>query len=133
MWLPCAQRKLVEGEMAAGCLIKQGGIFPVSVNSAVTNLTRVLIEQRKLVEEEIPQVASSSKAVLQLVRLTRDEVGFRPVPLVGLSLDQATPSDIAATVHISQTGLFNTFTPMTDGKTSFVVCFPVFWIDGMSD
>eukprot|EP00884_Botryococcus_braunii_P023077 jgi/Botrbrau1/9453/Bobra.0252s0074.1 len=41
------------------------------------------IEQlNKLVQEEIPKIASATRALLQIVRLTKEEVGFRPVPIV---------------------------------------------------
>ena len=46
---------------------------------------------------------------LNVVRLTGDEVEFRPVPLVG-DMAETSPTEVAAAVGVRQSGPYNSFT-----------------------
>ena len=77
------------------------------------------LAQRSLLEEAaVAEVEEKSMAQLLILRLNREELGFRPVPLVG-NLADATPEAIEEPPSTSQTGPFNEFT--TGVKQRWVV------------
>ena len=59
--------------------------------------------------------------ILSIVRLTGDEVEFRPLPLVGV-MAETSSSKVAAAVGVRQSGPYNSFTlsPESAGQ-EFVV------------
>ncbi|KAK9807048.1 hypothetical protein WJX72_012001 [[Myrmecia] bisecta] len=79
------------------------GLELASSDSAVAKLA-ALVEQAAAKAEE-----PKSAAVLNIVRLTHEEMAFRPVAYLP-SLDEATPDAIAPLPVISQTGDFAAFT-----------------------
>ena len=66
--------------------------------------------QRRLIEApEEDEAAPVAAARLQNLRLTREEMGFKTVPLVA-SLDSATAADLQALPEVRQSGSFSAFT-----------------------
>ncbi len=79
--------------------------------------------QRRLVEapEEDEDAAPATAANLQTLRLTREEMGFKTVPLVS-GLEAATVADLQALPEVRQSGSFSAFTlGSTNPKQQWVV------------
>ena len=81
--------------------------------------------QQKLMEGSVETVVSTAdaeqRASLEVIRLTGEEVEFRPVQLAG-DLSEASPSAVAGAVRMKQAGPFNAFSmpPGSEGQ-QFVV------------
>ena len=66
--------------------------------------------QRRLIEApEDDAAAPATAAMLQILRLTREEMGFKTVPLVS-GLDSASAADLRALPEVRQSGSFSAFT-----------------------
>ena len=59
--------------------------------------------------EEDEDAAPATAANLQTLRLTREEMGFKTVPLVS-GLEAATVADLQALPEVRQSGSFSAFT-----------------------
>ena len=82
-----------------------------------------MLSQRRLIEapEEDEDSAPATTANLQNLRLTREEMGFKTVPLVS-GLDAATVADLQALPEVRQSGSFSAFTlASTNPKQQWVV------------
>ena len=71
--------------------------------------------------EEDEDAAPATAANLQTLRLTREEMGFKTVPLVS-GLEAATAADLQALPEVRQSGAFSAFTlGSTNPKQQWVV------------
>lgn len=76
--------------------------------------------------EATTETTDAEHAILEVVRLTGEEVEFRPVALVG-EMAETSASLVAAAVGVSQSGPYNAFImPAESAGQQFVVrsCFP---------
>jgi len=87
-----------------GLLLRKGRAFPRA-------LMQDVFVQKSLIEapEEDENAAPATTARLQNLRLTREEMGFKTVPLVS-GLDSATAADLQAIPEVRQSGSFSAFT-----------------------
>ena len=78
-----------------------------------TGLLEGEVETNSVLDQKLPS--------LSVVRLTGDEVEFRPIPLVG-DMAETSPATVAAAVGVRQSGPYNSFTltPESAGQ-EFVV------------
>ena len=85
--------------------------------------------QRRLIEApEEEEAAPATAARLQILRLTREEMGFKTVPLVS-GLDSASAADLEALPEVRQSGSFSAFTLVSTNPNqqwvvshTFVLC-----------
>ena len=85
-----------------------------------------MLLQRRLIEapEEDEDSGPATSAKLQTLRLTREEMGFKTVPLVS-GLDAATAADLQALPEVRQSGSFSAFTLLSaNPKQQWVVSPP---------
>ena len=73
-----------------------------------------------MLREETEEEAASSKALLTVFRLTKEEFGTRPIALVGM-LGEATQADIEAAPVTRSKGAFNAFSADCTSETQGVV------------
>ncbi|GMH35219.1 hypothetical protein BSKO_03087 [Bryopsis sp. KO-2023] len=75
----------------------------------------------KLMEEAMKtEKKRGSIGALPVVKLMKEEVGFRPIPVVG-QFHEVSEEDLAACPFVRQTGAFGTFTTSADQDTRWVV------------
>ncbi len=72
-------------------------------------------------EEEFPDQAQGPLAKLEILRLTREEMAFQPVPLLS-SLTNLTAAALDGVPHLRQSGPFGAFTaPSATSDQQWVV------------
>lgn len=96
--------KFVPVTFILGVLLRKEPAFPQTPMQDVS-------VQKSLIEapEEDETTAPATVARLQNLRLTREEMGFKTVPLLS-GLDSATAADLQAIPEVRQSGSFSAFT-----------------------
>lgn len=110
--IACSRASLPDGSAVSS----EAGSEAASCNAGCVLLQRRLIEAP---EEDESGPATSAK--LQTLRLTREEMGFKTIPLVP-GLNAATAADLQALPEVRQSGSFSAFTLVsTNPKQQWVV------------
>lgn len=97
------------------------GLTLAESESAINALT-VLLEGQSEAEATIQQIKMPN---INIVRLTGDEVEFRPIPLVG-PMASTTAEAVAAAVGVKQSGPYNSFTLTPESSGQEFVALPAY-------